>query len=137
MGAAVPVPTRAGLHRTDIHGGTVYITDPISWHIGVDSRVPYHNYNGNGSQSVANVPMAMASRTRAAEYGAFAVRGNAGANYDAVSPAGDPSLPVEQFGVGHFVVGHPLDTPQTLGRRHLASVAPVRNGIEGRGRPGW
>jgi hypothetical protein len=50
-GVMVPIKTRPTLLQTDIHGGTVYRGNPISWLVGLTQCIPFLHFNGSGSQA--------------------------------------------------------------------------------------
>lgn len=136
-GVIVPIPSRPGAFRTDIHGDTqTYVNHPVSWLIAPGGRAPRAHHRGGGSQAIDTPQESIRQQAHAGELGQFASPTGPLANFDAIALPTGPPLPVEYFSVGHFQPGHPLGVTTSLGARHSAPARPV-SPLGTDSRPGW
>lgn len=115
IGHQVPIPTKPGLFRADVHGGSVYIDQPLSYLVGPYHRIPVAGYSS--SQMVPDAGQTLGQRTAAAQMGAFAVWQIPITNYDSTPLQAQPALDVQPYptSLGQIVPFHPLGLTSDLG----------------------
>ena len=115
IGHAVAIPTRPGLFRSDVHGGSVYLAQPLTRLIGPYHNVPVAGYSS--SQALPDAQQTLGQRTAAAQMGSFAVWQIPITNYDGTPLATPPALNVQPYpnNLGQIVPFHPLGLTSDLG----------------------